>query len=226
VRGPDPASDDLVAYYDRRAPHYDRMYDLPERQSDLEHLRSLLSARIAGQEVLELACGTGYWTAVLARTARSVLATDLSKASLSIARKREIPNGCARFAIADAYSPEEIPGDFTAIFAGFLWSHVPHGRRPPFIQGLNRRLTRGGLVLLCDNRYVEGSSTPLAARDEDGNTYQQRPLDDGTIHKVIKNFDSRADLERSFVPVAEKLEVIELDYYWLLAYRVAGVSDD
>jgi demethylmenaquinone methyltransferase/2-methoxy-6-polyprenyl-1,4-benzoquinol methylase len=220
VSGSDPAIDGLVAYYDRRAPHYDRMYDRPERRCDLERLRSLLSARIAGKKVLELACGTGYWTAVLAQAARSVLGTDLSEASLSIARKRSLPNACTRFTIADAYSPEEISGDFTAIFAGFLWSHVPHRRRPFFVQGLNRRLTRGGLVLLCDNRYVEGNSTPLAARDEDGNTYQHRRLDDGTIHKVIKNFDSRDELESTFGPVAEGLEVIELGYYWLVAYRV------
>jgi demethylmenaquinone methyltransferase/2-methoxy-6-polyprenyl-1,4-benzoquinol methylase len=225
VSGPDPAVEGLVAYYDRRAPDYDRLYDRPERRTDLERLRALVEERSAGEDVLELACGTGYWTAVLAHSARSVLATDLSEASLSIARERELPKERVRFGTANAYYPEQAPGDFTAIFAGVFWSHVPRRHRTLFVRALNRRLTRGARVLLCDNRYVEGSSTPLAARDEHGNTYQDRPLDDGSIQRVIKNFDDRSDIERTFGSVAEGLELIELDYFWLLAYRVGGAPD-
>lgn len=46
------------------------------------------AARVAGMEVLELAAGTGLVTAELARTAASVMATDLSEDMLAILRGR------------------------------------------------------------------------------------------------------------------------------------------
>jgi hypothetical protein len=32
------------------------------------------------------------------------------------------------------------------------------------------------------------SNTPISRRDADGNTYQRRTLDDGSVHEVLKNF--------------------------------------
>ena len=34
-------------------------------------------------------------------------------------------------------------------------------------------------MVFIDNRYVEGSSTPISARDDEGDTYQDRTLEDG-----------------------------------------------
>ena len=39
---------------------------------------------------------------------------------------------------------------------------------------------------MIDNRYVEGSSTPIIRRDRFGNTYQERVLRDGTRHEVLR----------------------------------------
>jgi len=45
-----------------------------------------------------------------------------------------------------------------------------------------------------DNRYVEGSSTPISRRDAQGNTYQARKLDNGSAHEVLKNFPTEREL--------------------------------
>ena len=64
----------MVSYYAERACEYERIYQKPERQADLGRLRSLAEGFFAGADVLEVACGTGYWTEVVARRAASVLA--------------------------------------------------------------------------------------------------------------------------------------------------------
>ena len=41
--------------------------------------------------------------------------------------------------------------------------------------------------------YVEGSSSPITGRDDEGNTYHSRKLADGTSYRVL-NFPSADDL--------------------------------
>ena len=93
---------DLVDYYRRRAREYERIYEKPERQADLATLRELVGHELAGHGVLEIACGTGYWTQVCAAQADSVLAVDLAEETLEIARAKEYPFGKVRFGKADA----------------------------------------------------------------------------------------------------------------------------
>ena len=155
-------SPDLIDYYRRRAQEYERIYEKPERQTDLGALGEWVQRELAGHDVLEIACGTGYWTHVCAPVARSVLALDLAEETLEIARAKEYPFGKVRFGTADAYHLEEVPGSFTAGLACFWWSHVPRERIPEFLEGWHRRLGPGAHVLLLDNRFVEGSSTPVS----------------------------------------------------------------
>ena len=54
--------DELAAYYAQRAAEYERIYAKPERQADLAALRARFGKLFKGKRVLELACGTGYWT--------------------------------------------------------------------------------------------------------------------------------------------------------------------
>ena len=79
---------DLVDYYAKRANEYERIYQKPERQKDLANLRKLFRQAFAGHSVLEIACGTGYWTQVVAETAKSITATDINDDVLQIARAK------------------------------------------------------------------------------------------------------------------------------------------
>jgi len=77
---------DLHAYYAARAAEYDQVYAKPERQADLATLTGLLRERVRGADLLEIACGTGYWTLRLAEATRSILATDTTEETLALAR--------------------------------------------------------------------------------------------------------------------------------------------
>jgi ubiquinone/menaquinone biosynthesis C-methylase UbiE len=78
----------MVDYYSRRAAEYETIYRKPERQRDLAILRDRLPRMLSGAELIEVACGTGYWTEVLAPAARSIVATDRSEEVLRIARSK------------------------------------------------------------------------------------------------------------------------------------------
>lgn len=211
---------ELIEYYRRRAAEYEAIYAKPERQADLAKLRGLIPARLADARVLEVACGTGYWTTQIAEVAASVVATDMAEETLRIAAAKPLPAGRVHFAIADAYALPQSLGRFDAAFAGFWWSHVPRSKIRAFLDSLHARLEPGARVMLLDNRYVEGSSTPLAGFDAEGNTFQMRMLADGSAVRVMKNFPAEDDLRGALAPFAADFEHVALPHYWLAAYTL------
>jgi ubiquinone/menaquinone biosynthesis C-methylase UbiE len=213
------SSPELIAYYRRRAGEYEDIYTWPDRQADLDVLRREIPARLAGCEVLEVACGTGYWTERIAATARRIVATDLAPEPMAIARAKAY--ACAtQLVVADAYALPASLGAFDAAFAGFWWSHVPLSRRRPFLESLHKRLKPGARVVMFDNRYVEGAMYPVAETDEEGNSYQRRRLADGSENRVLKNFPSENELRACLTGLAATVRYLPLQYYWLLEYRL------
>ena len=211
--------DNLAAYYARRAAEYERIYAKPERQADLASLRARVAALLSGRSVLEVACGTGYWTAVIAPQAKAVTALDAAEETLAIARSKRYPQGKVQLAEGDAYALPDFGRSHDALFAGFWWSHVPLARLDAFLAGAARAVAPGAVVAFLDNRHVEGSSTPLSRRDAEGNTYQTRKLDDGSTHEVLKNFPSERELVEMASRYGRDVSVDWLEYYWLLSYR-------
>lgn len=188
-----PSHSPLQSYYAARAEEYDRVYDKPERQADLRRIEQWLPTVLSGRTVLEIACGTGYWTRLIAPAAASVVAIDSAPETLRIAEQR-VPPGKVVFEVGDAYALPRQPRRFDAAFAGFWFSHVPLERQREFLQGLNLALEPGAKVVLLDNRYVEGSSSAISEQDDSGNTYQCRKVGDGSTHRVLKNFPGESDL--------------------------------
>jgi demethylmenaquinone methyltransferase/2-methoxy-6-polyprenyl-1,4-benzoquinol methylase len=219
----DDVVQDMQRYYVERAPIYERVYHKPERQADLRTIEAWLPGPFAGRSVLEVACGTGWWTPHGARDARAWLATDLSPETLAIARSKPLP-ACVRLASMDAYSFAEIGQQtFDGAFAGCWWSHVPLQRLPGWLQTLHARLVPGARVVMLDNAYVPASSTPVTRTDEAGNTYQDRSLDDGSVHEVLKNFPDRDAVFAllSATGRVRQAEWIAHTHYWVLTYTLA-----
>lgn len=215
----------LESYYARRAAEYEKIFDKPERQADLARLRTDLPALFEGERVLEIACGTGYWTPLIAARAESVLALDYAEETLAIAKGKKYAKPNVRFERADAYSLPVWPHKFSACFAGFWWSHVPLARLDAFLFGVKERLAAGARVVFLENRYVEGSSTPISRRDADGNTYQQRRLGDGSSHEVLKNFPTERELLARLGRHGTEVRFSSYEYYWVASYRImAGTT--
>ncbi len=206
----------MTDYYQARAKEYERVYEKPERQIELQKLKTWLQRETQERTILEVACGTGYWTAVAAPGAKFVLATDVNSGPLEIARAKNLGEHI-EFLKANAYALPETRRRFDTCMAHFWWSHVEIANQSKFLTHLASRLTAGGRLLMIDNRYVEGSSTPVSHTDDDGNSYQHRRLANGAAYEVLKNFPSREDLERSLGAIATSISVTELKYYWAVS---------
>ena len=208
----------MQAYYAARAAEYDAVYGKPERQPDLREIEQWLPSAFHGRHILEIACGTGYWTRFLAPVAASIVAIDSAEETLRIARERAAFANVT-FALGDAYAPNQAGGPFNAAFAGFWFSHVPRERLAEFLRVLHSTLEPGAKVVFLDNRFVEGSSSAIAERDEHGNTYQLRKLNDGSTHRVLKNFPSEAELH-ALVPTGCTPRFTSWSYFWAFEYCV------
>lgn len=207
----------MQSYYAVRAPEYDSIYLKPERQHDLRAVESWLPPIFSNATVLEVACGTGYWTQFIAPAAARIVAIDASPETMDIARSR-VPENKVKFLVGDAYKLSPDLGKFNAAFAGFWFSHVPKARRREFLHGLNALLTDGAKVVLLDNLYVEGSSSPITETDADGNTYQARKLKDGSTHRVLKNFLSEAELQSALAGLGERGTFTTWQHFWAFEY--------
>lgn len=217
----------LQSYYAQRAASYERIYLKPERQAELRALERWLPTAFAGRHVLEIACGTGWWTPHGARDAASWLASDLNPQTLAIARSKALPPQ-VRLAELDAWRLDALDAlgnqRFDAAFAGFWWSHVERARLPGWLAQLHAHLQAGARVVFIDNRFVAGSSTPIARVDAAGDSWQLRRLDDGSTHEVLKNFATRAEALAALAESggrARDIDWIEHPHYWVLHYTLA-----
>ncbi|GAA5016519.1 class I SAM-dependent methyltransferase [Streptomyces siamensis] len=170
-----------MAYYDDGAVEYDRQY------TEYEQLRKLLTVvddlPITG-DVLELACGTGRWTALLAARAHSVTAVDASAEMVAIARARAA-SPKVRFVRADLFEWEP-PRRYDTVFFAFWLSHVPPARLPDFWRTLAAALAPGGRAIFVDDGpSVAAQEEVLADRTV---PVAMRRLDDGSQYRIVKVF--------------------------------------
>lgn len=207
-------------YYAARASEYDQIYLKPERQNDLRQIEQWLPPIFAGSTVLEVACGTGYWTQFIAPVASRVVAVDGAPETMRIAQGRVAP-GKVEFVVGDAYALPLAGRRYERGFAGFWFSHVPRSRVREFLLGFHAVLEPGATVVLLDNLFVEGSSSPISERDAEGNSYQERRLSDGTTHRLLKNFPSEAELRADMEGLGAQVRYKAWQYYWALEYVTA-----
>ena len=95
----------MQAYYGARAEEYERIYHREDAnfQEELAHLSAIIKKQVEGRRVLEIACGTGYWTQIAAETASQIVGVDIRPEVLHIAESKPWPKGNASFIEGDAY---------------------------------------------------------------------------------------------------------------------------
>ena len=205
--GPDPTVDLLSeqqAYYRLRAPEYDEWwqrrgrYDRGEEatlewERQVEELTAALGQFGATGEVLELAGGTGWWTARLAETAARLTVVDGSPEAIDLNRRRVGTRTDVSYVVADLFEwrPER---PYDVVFFSFWLSHVPTNRFAAFWRLVGSCLAPGGRVFFIDNRLDPSLTVddPYTISHDRG--VQRRRLSDGSEHRVVKLFYEPVEL--------------------------------
>jgi len=211
----------VAAFYAQTAAGYDAAASgRHERANDLGQLREMVAHLARGHVILELACGTGYWTEVMAATAERIVATDTSAEMLDLAARRRLPEDKVGFRQADGLDLPADLGEFTAVFIGFWWSHLTRDEQDLFLKQLRARVGKDVLLIVLDDAYVEGSSTTIARTDAQGNTYQLVTMPDGERVELPKSYPTDSALRKRLADAGREIRIVRMEYYWLLTCRL------
>jgi SAM-dependent methyltransferase len=211
--------DTMQQYYRARAAEYDLFYQAPERLSELTLLQAWLIERTRGLNILEVAAGTGYWTEIAAPFARAITATDLNAETLEIAATRRLGQHVS-LGTADAYSLPHSTTIFDVGMAHLWWSHVKRQKRKSFLSHFASRLRPAATLLMIDQFYVDGFTSPISREDRWGNQYTIRKLRDGRTYEIIKNFPRPGEPEETFNEICTNVSVLRLQHFWALSAQV------
>lgn len=208
----------LNEYYSKRAQEYDNTYHRPDkiRLKELKFLAEYITSTFKGKTVLELACGTGFWTSELLKSAKKVLASDYSENMLEIAGERLSENPNIIILQADAYNPPVSYPKFNGAMANFWFSHIPKNKIKKFLNTLHSRLAENSVVLLADDIYIEDRGGELIRKDQD--SFKRRKLNSGEQFDILKNYYTKNQLEKIFSKYSKKLEIKYLTNFWVVRY--------
>ena len=173
-----------IAYYRALAPEYSRTVipeiSLAEHASAEREILNAIEDFAPRGDVLELACGPGTFTSVLARQADTLTAVDASPEMLALAAARPEADR-VRFVQADLFSwaPEEL---YDVVFFGFWLSHVPLERFESFWSMVRVCLRPEGRVFVVDDAFRTADEL---IEGEESSTIR-RTLNDGTNYRAVK----------------------------------------
>ncbi len=210
---------ELTRYYKARAPEYEQIYyrDMPERRREIDDEAERLRRLTSGKTVLELACGTGYWTKVISESARMVVASDISGEMIAEAAKKEYTTR-PHFVRADLLNPCFRENSFDCVVLGFWFSHHPRQDYGSLFDLVRLPLRDDGVVWMIDNNPpAEGPTIDSERVDEHGNSYKRRYLNSGEEYIIIKNYFQREQLEQILSAEFVIQSLVYKKYYWSVA---------
>lgn len=128
---------------DRRFIHASRLFT--GKENPFEDLMDLPS--LAGKRVLEIGCGMGFHSELLARSGANLTSIDLSPTSVEATRKRFAVRGLtADIREMDALKLGELDGTFDLIWSWGVLHHSSHTARA--IRAASKKLAEGGHLKL------------------------------------------------------------------------------
>jgi SAM-dependent methyltransferase len=194
-----------INYYRDRAAEYDEWffrqgrYDRGEAHreqwfAEIAEVESALFSIDLSGDMLELACGTGLWTQLLASFADRLIAVDAAPEVIALNQNR-IQSKYVEYIIADLFNWTPTR-KFDFVFFGFWLSHVPMDKFNDFWQMLRSALKPDGRVFFVDSLF-DRTSPAINHAELHQQGYAERKLNDGRVYQVVKIFHEPVQLEKS-----------------------------
>jgi ubiquinone/menaquinone biosynthesis C-methylase UbiE len=192
-------SEDMVKYYKDRAREYEKVYEWrdPHRQEEQDLLEIEMKKFLGGAYVIDIGCGTGYWTQRISETTKRIVGIDINQAVLDIAKSKSY-HCPTEFKIKNAYKIDYPEHEFSGALASFWLSHINKENLDEWISHMHRVLKPGARVFIVDNTFIEGIGGDSVAKPRDPNTYKLRTLEDGSKHLIVKNYYTKDELIELF----------------------------
>ena len=116
-----------------------------------------------GLDILDVGCGTGEMSLVLAEMGHNVLGLDLSEKMLSLAREKAKASSLkVKFSLGDAENLKFGSGKFDALISRHVLWTLPHPEKA--LEEWKRVVKGGGQVLVIDARWRDGSISSRSRR--------------------------------------------------------------
>jgi len=208
----------MHTYYSDRAPHMAKnLGTVPEGQF-LEIITELKNCA-KNRNVLEVACGTGFWTQQIAPVSRHIVATDFSDDMLEVARGQGLNK--VRFLHDDAYQLAHVGSELFEFGYAMHWvSHIPLARWDEFFTTFHSRLKPGAKVILCDDIHRSDDTDPYYCKLDSRDSFEIRHLPGGKSYEIVKTYFTPESLRDLLQPHADDIEIHFDRPRWWVSYEV------
>lgn len=215
-----------IEYYSARAAEYDEWfyrkgrYDQGEAENqqwaaEAEEFRQRLLAMGPVESALELAGGTGIWTAELSKIAHHLEVIDASAEMLNINRAK-LQNPQITYQQADLFTWEP-QKQYDLVFFSFWLSHVPQAKLNPFLAQVAKALKPTGHVVMLDSRASSTSTAHNQSTDTTQDQLQHRILNNGQEYNIYKIYYEPEQLYEEFRRVGIHANVFTTSKYFICA---------
>jgi demethylmenaquinone methyltransferase/2-methoxy-6-polyprenyl-1,4-benzoquinol methylase len=219
--------DDQIAYYRARAGEYDEWWFRTGRydrgadfnaqwHAETAAVEAAVASWLAARrpaDVLELACGTGLFTRLIAPRVARLTAIDASAEVIEINRARAGADN-VDYVQADLFAWRPVRR-YDAIFFSFWLSHVPDQRFAAFWDLVASALAPGGDAYLIDSAFDPTSTARDHVLPGRETGIVTRKLNDGREFRIVKVFYQPAALGAKLGPMGWRFSLAQTPRYFI-----------
>jgi 2-polyprenyl-3-methyl-5-hydroxy-6-metoxy-1,4-benzoquinol methylase len=186
-----------------------------------KYLVAEMQSVVEGRRVLEVACGMGKWTQLVADVAEQVTATDISANLLDNARGLPLPRSNVSFVQCSAFDVQQVEGDFNAGLHMNFINHLPLAQVAQFLDCFHTALGPGAVVFCGTQRFRGDAQNPMYELRDTGDMVSLRHHDDGRMIEIVDTLFTEDLLRGLLAGKATHMNFTMNNYWWWLTYRVA-----